>query len=217
MALFGPDRGAYGQCWCMWWRLTGREFDALEAEGRRAAFQARSRTAPPPGLLAYRAGAPVGWVAVAPRGELGRLGQQVVRHVMLTFAVCDPASSGVAPPFTRTATTGIDTVPEEFSTERILDGSERPAPAPARAAPTAPWTRRQPPGVSSRGAGIRSGLTLKLPLPRLPLIASVLCASEMLEHAAASLIWSSAARLRLSMSSHPRWSHWSYCSPAMPP
>ncbi len=73
VALFGPDRGAYGQCWCMWWRLTGREFDTLGAEGRRAAFQARSRTAPPPGLLAYRAGAPVGWVAVAPRGELGRL------------------------------------------------------------------------------------------------------------------------------------------------
>ncbi|MBM4430292.1 MAG: GNAT family N-acetyltransferase, partial [Chloroflexi bacterium] len=25
--LFGP-RGAAGGCWCMWWRLTQREFDA---------------------------------------------------------------------------------------------------------------------------------------------------------------------------------------------
>lgn len=73
VTLFGPDRGAYGRCWCMWWRLTGREFDALGGDERRAAFEARTRTGPPPGLLAYRSGAPVGWVAVAPRGELGRL------------------------------------------------------------------------------------------------------------------------------------------------
>ena len=31
--LFG-ERGAAGGCWCMWWRLTWREFDAQKGEGR---------------------------------------------------------------------------------------------------------------------------------------------------------------------------------------
>lgn len=71
--LFGPERGAYGRCWCMFWRMTGREFDALGGDGRRDAFHARADQPPPPGVLAYRDGTPAGWVAVAPRGEFGRL------------------------------------------------------------------------------------------------------------------------------------------------
>lgn len=71
--LFGPERGAYGRCWCLFWRVTGREFDALGGDGRRDAFHARAQEPPPPGVLAYRDGTPVGWAAVAPRGEFGRL------------------------------------------------------------------------------------------------------------------------------------------------
>jgi GNAT superfamily N-acetyltransferase len=71
--LFGP-RGAYSGCWCMWWRLSGREFAADRRDERRASLHERARQDPPPGLLAYdAAGARVGWVAVAPREELGRL------------------------------------------------------------------------------------------------------------------------------------------------
>jgi GNAT superfamily N-acetyltransferase len=73
VGLFGPERGAYSRCWCMWWRLTGREFDDLGGGGRRAALRERAGQAPPAGLLAYRDGSAVGWVAVAPRGEFGRL------------------------------------------------------------------------------------------------------------------------------------------------
>jgi hypothetical protein len=64
--LFGPDRGAYGRCWCMFWRVSGREFDALGGDGRTAAFRDRAEQAPPAGLLAYRDTTPVGWIAVAP-------------------------------------------------------------------------------------------------------------------------------------------------------
>ena len=73
VTLFGPERGAYGRCWCMWWRISGREFDALGGEGRHAAFRERTQQPPPPGLLAYRDRTPVGWVAVGPRQEFARL------------------------------------------------------------------------------------------------------------------------------------------------
>jgi hypothetical protein len=36
----------------------------------RQLFRARVEAGPPPGLLAYRGGAPVGWVQVGPRGDV---------------------------------------------------------------------------------------------------------------------------------------------------
>jgi len=77
VTLFGPDRGAYGRCWCMFWRVTGRQFDNLGGDGRRSAFHdrvvAQDDGAPPAGLLAYDDQRPVGWIAIAPRTEFGRL------------------------------------------------------------------------------------------------------------------------------------------------
>ena len=73
VTLFGAERGAYGRCWCMWWRVSGREFDALGGDGRRDAFCGRADQTPPAGLLAYRDRVPVGWIAVAARGEFSRL------------------------------------------------------------------------------------------------------------------------------------------------
>lgn len=72
--LFGP-RGAVSGCWCMWWRLRGKDFRATGAEEHRAALCDRSGSAPSPGLLGYRAGEPVGWVSLGPRSEFDR-----VRH-----------------------------------------------------------------------------------------------------------------------------------------
>jgi len=57
--LFGP-RGATGGCWCMWWRLTGREFDAQKGEGNRRAMKAIVDSGRVPGILAYHEGHPVG-------------------------------------------------------------------------------------------------------------------------------------------------------------
>lgn len=70
--LFGP-RGACGGCWCMWWRLTKREFDAGKGEGNRRAMRRIVAAGRTPGLLAYHRGEPVGWCSVAPRGEYVRL------------------------------------------------------------------------------------------------------------------------------------------------
>ena len=60
-------------CWCMFYRVRGREFERLWGAGARAAFREVVNQGPPPGLLAYRDGAPVGWCAVAPREDFPRI------------------------------------------------------------------------------------------------------------------------------------------------
>ncbi len=70
--LFG-ERGACAGCWCTWARLASAEYRATPPAARRALIQRRVRRGPPPGLLAYEDGRPVGWVAIAPRTEFARL------------------------------------------------------------------------------------------------------------------------------------------------
>lgn len=69
--LFGP-RGACAGCWCMWWRLPRAEWNAAKGEGNRRALRALVEAGQVPGILAYDAGAPVGWVAVEPRERYPR-------------------------------------------------------------------------------------------------------------------------------------------------
>lgn len=66
--LFGP-RGACGGCWCMTPRLTRREYEARKGEKNRRAMKRLVERGPPPGLLAYRGGEPVAWIAIGPRSE----------------------------------------------------------------------------------------------------------------------------------------------------
>jgi GNAT superfamily N-acetyltransferase len=70
--LFGVH-GAYGGCWCMWWRSTRREFEARKGEGNRRAMKAIVDSGKVPGLLGYLANEPVGWCSVAPREEFRSL------------------------------------------------------------------------------------------------------------------------------------------------
>ncbi len=70
--LFGKC-GAGGGCWCMWRRLSKREFDAQKGEGNRRAMKAIVDSGLVPGILAYHEGQPVGWCSVAPREEFPRL------------------------------------------------------------------------------------------------------------------------------------------------
>lgn len=65
-SLFGP-RGAFAGCWCAYWRLRHREFEATGAAEHRAVLEERVRSDVPPGLVAYRGGEPVAWVSVEPR------------------------------------------------------------------------------------------------------------------------------------------------------
>lgn len=64
--LFGP-KGAYAGCWCMWWRVTRKEFERNQGEGNRRAMKRLVDGGNVPGVLAYRGGEPVAWCSVAPR------------------------------------------------------------------------------------------------------------------------------------------------------
>ena len=69
--LFGPN-GCYG-CWCMWYRLTSREFKQAGKDGRREGMRTLVQTGVQPGLIAYVDGVPAGWVTIAPRSTYVRL------------------------------------------------------------------------------------------------------------------------------------------------
>lgn len=72
VTLFGPS-GAYSGCWCMWWRLSGKEFGANGNRGKRAALEELVGQGRAAGLLAYHENVPVGWASVAPRADFPRL------------------------------------------------------------------------------------------------------------------------------------------------
>ena len=70
-ALFGKN-GAWGGCWCMWWKWTAKEFDEHKGDSNRAALRAACSERPP-GLLGYIDGVVCGWVAIEPKEAYPRL------------------------------------------------------------------------------------------------------------------------------------------------
>jgi len=79
--LFGPN-GASGGCWCMWWRWPRSRMEREKGAPARAAFLNRVADGPPPGLLAYADGRPVGWAQVTPATELAGLARsRILRPV----------------------------------------------------------------------------------------------------------------------------------------
>ena len=70
--LFGPN-GAYSNCWCTWWIVTGKEFSEALPSQRRELLNELVADGHKPGLLAYRDRKPVGWCAVGPRQRYTRL------------------------------------------------------------------------------------------------------------------------------------------------
>ena len=102
--LFGPH-GATGGCWCMWWRRTAKEFGACTGEENRAAFRALVDSGDRPGILAYADGEPVGWCAVAPRGDYPRLARSRTLRPIDDEPVWSITCFFVAPPFRRRGVT----------------------------------------------------------------------------------------------------------------
>jgi GNAT superfamily N-acetyltransferase len=100
-ALFGP-RGATGGCWCMWWRLSAKEYDWNKGQPNRDAFASLVAADEQPGLLAYAGGAPVGWCAIGPRDTFPRLARSKLgkqsEQALLARGI-DPAACWTAPCF----------------------------------------------------------------------------------------------------------------------
>jgi GNAT superfamily N-acetyltransferase len=65
--------GTAGKCWCSYWFRAAADARRDWGEPNRVWFRGLVRAGPPPGLLAYRDGAPAAWACVAPRGRLARL------------------------------------------------------------------------------------------------------------------------------------------------
>jgi hypothetical protein len=75
--LFGP-RGATGGCWCMFWKLRGKAYGENTGEPAHQMQKSIVDSGTVPGLLAYADGAPIGWIAVEPRGAYERLAHSKV-------------------------------------------------------------------------------------------------------------------------------------------
>jgi GNAT superfamily N-acetyltransferase len=70
--LFGP-RGATGGCWCMYWRLSNKDFEAMKGDTNRKVMKSIVEKGEVPGILAYLDGQPAGWCSIAPRETFPRL------------------------------------------------------------------------------------------------------------------------------------------------
>jgi GNAT superfamily N-acetyltransferase len=73
LAALAGERGFTSGCWCMWWRVTSRQYEERHGAGLRQDLHELVAAGREPGLLAYVDGEPAGWVAVAPREEYPRL------------------------------------------------------------------------------------------------------------------------------------------------
>lgn len=71
--LFG-DKGACGNCWCMSFRLTKKDFDAGKSNGgNKKAMKGIVWSKRPAGVLAIYKGTAIAWCAFAPREDFVKL------------------------------------------------------------------------------------------------------------------------------------------------
>ncbi|MGY1858033.1 N-acetyltransferase family protein [Modestobacter sp. SYSU DS0290] len=71
--LLGPRRPESPACWCLAYWTPSAENTALTGADRPARLRELCEGPVPAGLLAHRDGEPVGWCAVGPRAQMGRL------------------------------------------------------------------------------------------------------------------------------------------------
>jgi len=70
--LFGK-RGACGGCWCMFWRLTSKEYDLYKGESNRIKIHKLVQDKKKLGIIAFKNDLPIGWCSISPRDTLTRL------------------------------------------------------------------------------------------------------------------------------------------------
>lgn len=76
--LFG-ERGACGNCWCMYYRLGNVEFNSgKQDDGNKNSMREIIMAGKPVGLLGLLGGEPVAWCALAPRNHFARLARSRV-------------------------------------------------------------------------------------------------------------------------------------------
>ena len=67
--LVGPKRADASVCWCQSYRIPSQQNISLRGEERGELVRQLVAQDPPPGVLAFDGGEPVGWPAVHPRAD----------------------------------------------------------------------------------------------------------------------------------------------------
>jgi GNAT superfamily N-acetyltransferase len=80
-ALVGPKRPDANVCWCLSYRIPSKQNQALHGPERGDLVKQLVAQDPPPGVLAYDGGEPVGWAGVHPRADTSFAGNRRIPHV----------------------------------------------------------------------------------------------------------------------------------------
>jgi GNAT superfamily N-acetyltransferase len=79
--LVGPKRPDANVCWCLSYRIPSKQNQALRGTERAELVKQLVAQDPPPGVVAYDGGEPVGWAAVHPRADTSFAGNRKIPHV----------------------------------------------------------------------------------------------------------------------------------------
>jgi GNAT superfamily N-acetyltransferase len=80
-AIVGPKRPDANVCWCLSYRIPSKQNQALHGTERGELVKQLVTEDPPPGVLAYDGGEPVGWAAVHPRADTSFATNRRIPHV----------------------------------------------------------------------------------------------------------------------------------------
>ncbi|WP_251441958.1 GNAT family N-acetyltransferase [Microbacterium sp. USTB-Y] len=79
--LVGPKNPTAQSCFCLSYRIPSKESQALRGEARAERVRGLCAEDPPPGVIAYLDGEPVGWAAVHRRGDTSFARNRLIPHV----------------------------------------------------------------------------------------------------------------------------------------
>ncbi len=80
-AVVGPKKPTSNVCFCLSYRIGSKENVALREPARSARVRQLCEQDPPPGVLAYIDGEPVGWAAVHPRAGTSFARNRLIPHL----------------------------------------------------------------------------------------------------------------------------------------
>ncbi|MGW8483432.1 GNAT family N-acetyltransferase [Microbacterium sp. NPDC055903] len=79
--LVGPKKPTSNVCFCLSYRIGNKENVALRGADRAARVRELCDHDPPPGVIAYLDGEPVGWAALHPRRDTSFARNRLIPHV----------------------------------------------------------------------------------------------------------------------------------------
>lgn len=79
--LVGPRKPTSNVCFCLSYRIGSKENVALKGQARADRVRELCHQDPPPGVIAYLDGEPVGWAALQPRRETSFARNRLIPHV----------------------------------------------------------------------------------------------------------------------------------------